>query len=266
MKIFILTMDDPVYTLPFIKYILENKRDDIVGLATSRGNRLTIKKKKSKVVYLLSLLLIMGLPFFLRNSLLTLIFKTEKILAKFNLANDPSIIFYARKLGIESQEIKSPNSKTFLNYLKKLNPDIIINQSQSILKRELLDTPNIGTLNRHNALLPKNRGRLTPFWVLFKEESKTGVSIHFVDETIDSGEIILQQSYSVTDKDTFRTLVNRNYEIAPKLMVKAIDLLAKGYSDFLPNDDSLSTYNSTPTFIEAWNYRKNRVKRCFYHR
>jgi methionyl-tRNA formyltransferase len=45
----------------------------------------------------------------------------------------------------------------------------------------------IGVINRHNALLPKNRGRLTPFWVLYKGEKETGVSIHFIDEGIDSG-------------------------------------------------------------------------------
>ena len=84
--------------------------------------------------------------------------------------------------GIKTFEIENPNSKKFLNEPRKLDPDIIINQSQSIIKEGLLQVPKIGVINRHNALLPKNRGRLTPFWVLYKGEKETGVSIHFVDE------------------------------------------------------------------------------------
>ena len=51
----------------------------------------------------------------------------------------------------------------FKKKLKAIEPDVIINQSQSIIKKPLLEIPKIGVLNRHNALLPKNRGRLTPF-------------------------------------------------------------------------------------------------------
>jgi len=58
-----------------------------------------------------------------------------------------------------------------------------------------LNIPKIGVLNRHNALLPKNRGRLTPFWVLYKGETETGVSIHFVTEDLDAGDIIVQKKF-----------------------------------------------------------------------
>jgi len=60
MKIFIITMDDPIQTYQFIKDIIDAKKDEILGLAIPKGNRLTISKGKSKYTYLLSLLLIMG--------------------------------------------------------------------------------------------------------------------------------------------------------------------------------------------------------------
>src|SRR6056297_3998910 len=60
---------------------------------------------------------------------------------------------------------------------------------------------------RSGDLLPKNRGRLTPFWVLYKGEKETGVSIHFVTEGIDAGEIIVQKKFPITSKDTFNTIV-----------------------------------------------------------
>ncbi len=255
MKIFIITMDDPLQTRNFIKYIIHHKKSDIMGLAVSKGDRLTIGKKRSKFVYLMSLLLIMGLPAFIKNSWITITDKIKKKLAKKGMAKDPSIQAYAQSLGIPVWNIKSPNGKQFRSELETLQPDIIINQSQSIIKKELLDIPAIGVLNRHNALLPKNRGRLTPFWVLYKQEKETGVSIHFVEEGIDSGDIIVQKRYNVTNKDTFNSLVKKNYEIAPIAMLEALDKLEQGNKDFLTNDDALATYNTTPRLKDAFRYR-----------
>lgn len=263
MRIFIITMDDPIQTRSFIKYIIDNKRDSIVGLAMSKGDRLTIGKHRSKVVYLLSLLLIMGLPAFLRNVLISLFDRMKKKLSKTGLVKNPSILEYAKEQGIEVFDIKTPNSKSFQEKLIALKPDIIINQSQSIIKKKLLDIPKIGVVNRHNALLPKNRGRLTPFWVLYNSEKKTGVSIHFVTEEIDAGDIIVQEQYSITKRETFNSLVKKNYQIAPKAMLKALKILERGEYEFLPNNDNEATYNTIPTFKEALNFRLKMIKRIF---
>lgn len=255
MRIFIITMDDPIQTRSFIKYIIDHCKSDIVGLAVSKGDRLTIGKQRSKFVYIISLLLIMGIPAFIKNSWITLTDKIIKNLSKKGLTKDPSIFTYAKSHGIPIWDIKTPNSKKFLKELKKLNPDVIINQSQSIIKKELLEIPKIGVINRHNALLPKNRGRLTPFWVLYKQETETGVSIHFVEEGIDSGEIIVQKRFNISSKDTFNSIVKKNYEIAPKAMLEAIKILEKGNYQLIPNDDKKATYNTVPTLQEAWSYR-----------
>ena len=58
MRIFIITMEDPVYTLPFIREIIDQRKQDIVGLAVAHGDRMTIGKNRSQIVYLFSLLLI----------------------------------------------------------------------------------------------------------------------------------------------------------------------------------------------------------------
>ena len=259
MRIFIITMDDPVQTKRFIQGIIDGRKDDIIGLAVPKGDRLTISRGKSKYEYLVSLLLIMGPWHFMKNALKSVWHKVKKTANKYGLAADPTILGYAARSGIPVYKIKTPNSKKFREELTKLQPDVIINQSQSIIKKELLDIPKIGVLNRHNALLPKNRGRLTPFWVLYKGEKETGVSIHFVEEGVDSGDIVIQEKYSVCENDTFNTLVKKNYEIAPKAILKALALLESGFRDFIPNDDNQATYNTTPTLKEAWEFRMRRL-------
>lgn len=261
MRIFIITMDDPIQTKSFIKKIIDVYRENIVGLAITKGDRLTIQKGKSKLSYILSLLLIMGFFNFIKNSIITIKHKFQKKMNKFfpALIKDPTIKSIADRYGIKTWEIKTPNDKNFLEEIKKLDIDLIINQSQNILKKEILSIPKIGIINRHNALLPKNRGRLTPFWVLYKGEKETGVSIHFVTEKIDAGDIIVQKKFLITDKDNFNTIVKKNYEIAVEALLEAIEKLKKGDKNYLPNSDEEATYNTTPTLLQALEYRKNRI-------
>ncbi|MCB0473365.1 MAG: hypothetical protein KDC56_09940 [Flavobacteriaceae bacterium] len=127
----------------------------------------------------------------------------------------------------------------------------------------MLQIPRIGVLNRHNALLPKNRGRLTPFWVLYNGDKETGVSIHFVEEGIDSGDIIVQEKFNVLPGDNFNTVVSKNYKIAPLAMLKALEILKEPNPVFLPNDDNFASYNTTPTFKEALGFRKRMLKKIF---
>lgn len=166
---------------------------------------------------------------------------------------------YAESLGLPVKEITSPNKKAFLDYVRSLNIDVIVNQSQNILKKEIIDLPNIGIINRHNALLPRNRGRLTPFWVLTKREQETGVSIHFVTGQLDAGDIIVQKRFPVEKNDTFNSLVKKNYQLAPVAMLEALDKLERGDRDFMVNDDCFATYNTVPRLIEAWRYRRRRT-------
>jgi methionyl-tRNA formyltransferase len=259
MKVFIITMDDPVQTIPFLRRVIEARPDWMAGVAVTQGDRLTLKKGKSKLSYLLALLLIMGPQYYLRNVFITMAYKIAKRLSsRVVFLKKFSFEYLVKKMGLEFMKISSPNSPEFLNYLKSLDIDVIINQSQSILKKDLLGIPRIGVLNRHNALLPRNRGRLTPFWVLYRNEAETGVSIHFVTEKLDAGEIVIQKKIQVDKNDTFRSLVEKNYQLAPLAMIEALEKLEEKDFSYLPNNDSDSTYNSTPSLREAWEFRKRR--------
>jgi len=261
MKIWIITMEDPLYTTDFIKDIIRDRHKDIAGLTIAKGGRLKIGKKRSKSTYLLSLLLIMGPYHFLKNSVKTLNFKIRKKLTEFSPAIPSNgLEEFAAEYDIKVDYTSNPNQEGYLEKLRNEEPDVIINQSQFIVKKPLLDIPKIGMLNRHNALLPKNRGRLTPFWVAYKGEEETGVSIHFVDEGIDSGPIVVQKRFLVSKDDTFNSIVEKNYEIASKAMLEALDLLEKGYTSFQENDDQNATYNSVPTLRDAIKFSFNKIK------
>jgi len=252
MRIWIVTMDDPIYTVDFIKRIIDNRQDEIIGLTIAKGSRLKINKKRSKAVYLLSLLLIMGIPYSFYLSIKTILYKMLELIypkSRYTLSG------YAFQHRIPVSYTNNPNSQEFCEMLGKQDIDLIINQSQFILKKRFISIPKIGVLNRHNALLPKNKGRLTPFWVLYKKETETGVSIHFVNEKIDEGNIIVQEKYKVSPNATFREIVQKNYSIAHKAMINALDLLDSN-SNYSPiTNDYEESYNTVPTLKEAINFR-----------
>lgn len=250
-------MDDPLYTLPFIRGVLKEKHKDVCGVAlVKNGNRTSVQNNQSKLAYLLSLFIILGPFFFFENVIKTLNHKMRcRLSSYFGFIKSSSILLDAKNMGISAIEIQSPNSRKFQEHLKELAPDVIINQSQNIINKELLSIPKLGVINRHNALLPKNRGRLTPFWVKYKKEAETGVSIHFLTEKIDEGDIIHQEKFSVGKHDTIRKIVKMNYDYAHKAMLLALDKLEAGRTNFIINDNTKASYNTIPSLKDAIRYR-----------
>ena len=100
-----------------------------------------------------------------------------------------SIKSIAKKSGVRFRVQKIADDE-FLTWLAKQEPDLIINGSSLILRRELLDLPRVGVLNCHGASLPEYRGAANIFWMLGDGIKHIRGTIHFVDEQIDHGDII----------------------------------------------------------------------------
>lgn len=89
-----------------------------------------------------------------------------------------------------------------INTLKQLNLDYIIGiHFPYIIPREILTIPKQGVINLHPAFLPFNRGWHTPSWAIL-DESPYGATLHFMDEEVDTGDIIHQHTFEVSDGDT----------------------------------------------------------------
>jgi methionyl-tRNA formyltransferase len=266
MRIFITSMDELYFMNPFITKILNERKNDIIGLAISKGGRLTTRKKRVDISYSITLLLIIGLKNSIKIGYTSFIFSMQKkLLKKFHIKKPLSIIHIARQLDIPTWEVDTVNDAEFLAILEKLKPDLIINQAQEIVNSRFIKIPPSGVLNRHASLLPKNRGRLSPFWVLLRQDRETGVTIHFVTEEIDRGDIICQKKFSVEKTDDFLTLTQKGYNIAADLMLIAIKRIESGKFEVMPNNPAKGNYNTIPTLYDALTYRKmgifNMIKR-----
>lgn len=100
----------------------------------------------------------------------------------------------ARKNNLLHIESKDVNSVEVIRTIQKIKPNLIISVNfNQIIKKELLDIPNLGSINIHASLLPKYRGRAPLNWAILNGEENVGITVHYIDEGIDTGQIILQK-------------------------------------------------------------------------
>lgn len=118
---------------------------------------------------------------------------------------------------------KNINSVEFLNNIEKFNCDLFVSMSfNQIFKKETIERPSLGTINCHAGKLPFYRGRNILNWVLINDESEFGITVHYVDSGVDTGDIILQECFPITDSDNYSTLLDRAYEGCADLLDRAI--------------------------------------------
>ncbi|UCG69079.1 MAG: methionyl-tRNA formyltransferase [Thermoplasmata archaeon] len=110
--------------------------------------------------------------------------------------------------------------------ISSLSPDLMISVGyMGILPKEIFSIPKKGTINLHAGLLPKYRGRGPITWALINDEKEIGVTVHFIDEGIDSGDIIYQDKIQITDEDNAKTLYEKATKKSPDILIRALNLL-----------------------------------------
>lgn len=265
LNIIITVTEEPLYINPFIRQVIEAISSEIKGIYIVRGTVVRGKTVSEKIAYLVTLGVISGPLHLLKRAAISGGFKIFDIIPYLKHRNPLSITTAAKQLGIPIKYVDDVYSETFLSRLRKEKPTIIINQAQAILTEEFLSIPEVGCLNRHCALLPKYRGLLAPFWTYLNGEKESGVSIHFIDKEIDNGPILVQKRVNIERFDTFNSVLEKDFELAPDAMLEAIDLIRRGdYREYLiPNDNSIATYYSKPTLSDALRYRKVMLSRWF---
>ena len=97
-----------------------------------------------------------------------------------------------------------------------------------IFRTKAINFPPLKTINCHAGKLPFYRGRNILNWALINDEKEFGITVHYVDEGIDTGDIILQKCYQITDEDDYGTLLERAYVGCADVLYEAIKLIQAG--------------------------------------
>ena len=133
--------------------------------------------------------------------------------------------------------------ESFVNEIKNLNPDVIVVVAYGqLLSKEFLDIPKYGCINVHVSLLPKYRGAAPINWVIINGEQKTGVSTLFMDEGLDSGDVILQSEFKLDDEITAGELHDKMTVEGSELLCETLDLIKEGKAPRTPQNHDEFTY------------------------
>ena len=116
----------------------------------------------------------------------------------------------------------------FLNELKALNANVQVVVAFRMLPKAVWQMPEYGTFNLHASLLPQYRGAAPINWAIINGETETGVTTFFIDEKIDTGNIILQKTEKISPQDTVGTLHDRLMEIGADLVVETCRQIEAG--------------------------------------
>ncbi|NKY30158.1 methionyl-tRNA formyltransferase [Nocardia gamkensis] len=148
----------------------------------------------------------------------------------------------AREHGIPVHLTERADAQT-IDLVKRAEPDVIVvNSWYTWMPAELYNLPPHGTLNLHDSLLPKFTGFSPVLWALISGASETGLTVHRMDDGLDTGDILVQRSIPIGPTDTGTELVMRGMELIPDALGEALAALDSGTAVWRPQNKAERTY------------------------
>src|SRR5437899_8136793 len=143
---------------------------------------------------------------------------------------------------LQPAKIKDPDS---IEEIRALAPDVIAVMAYGqILPRDVLEIPKTACLNLHASLLPRWRGAAPIQAAIAAGERKTGITVMYMDEGLDTGDILLQRKIAIASNETGGSLHDKLAQIAPEALAEAILLLDKEKAPRLLQENEFATYAS----------------------
>ncbi len=135
------------------------------------------------------------------------------------------------------------NHPLWVERLREFEAEVIFSfYYRDLIGREILDLAPTGAFNLHGSLLPRYRGRCPVNWVLVNGETETGVTLHYMTEKPDAGEIVGQEQLKIADDDTALTLHHKLTAAATKLLNNILPEIKAGKVSKIPQDTTIASY------------------------
>ncbi|MBE6380115.1 MAG: bifunctional UDP-4-amino-4-deoxy-L-arabinose formyltransferase/UDP-glucuronic acid oxidase ArnA [Lentisphaerae bacterium] len=134
------------------------------------------------------------------------------------------------------------NHPLWVSRIKAMQPDVIFSfYYRNMVKQPILDIPAQGCLNLHGSLLPKYRGRVPLNWAIVNGEKTTGVTLHYMTNKADAGDIVAQQEIAIDDLDTAKDLHLKAADAARDMLKKTLPAIIAGTAPRTPQNEAEAT-------------------------
>ena len=198
-------------------------------------------------------ILFMGTPDIAAACLAALLDAGEQVVAAVTQADRPKgrgytltpppVKVLATERGIPVYQPDTLRGEEFAATLAEIDPDLIaVVAYGKILPKNVLDYPKYGCINVHASLLPKYRGAAPIQRAIMDGEPETGVTTMYMAEGLDTGDMLLSESFPIAKTDDFGTVHDRMAEVGGRLLCKTVACLREGSAVRVAQDDALSTY------------------------
>lgn len=232
MNIVFLTVDDPLYLPPFFERVLA-ARADVAAVFVVPPLYKDQTSRSAAWRYLRTF----GVP--AAASL-------ARRLVGSRLRQE-SVARVARRHDVLCEPVADVNDAAFLERLRTLDTDLIVSVAcPQLFRRPLTELPSRGCLNVHGAILPEYRGVLPSFWMLANGETQAGVSIFFVDEAIDAGDLCGQRRFTIRPHESLDAFIRRSKAEAAELLLDVLRDIDEGTVVRTPLDLGAGSYYSWP--------------------
>lgn len=195
-------------------------------------------------------IILIGQAAFAEKTLDKLVGKGEEVLAVFCQPDAPGGKFdpvkqRALQLGLPVQQHKTMKGPEVREQFVALHADLaILAFVTQIVPPPVFNAPRLGSICFHPSLLPKYRGGSAINWTLIRGETKTGISLFWVDEGIDTGPLLLQKEAAIDPDDTTGSLYfNKLFPLGVEAIGEAVDLIKVGNPPRIPQDESRANYD-----------------------
>lgn len=177
------------------------------------------------------------------HEIVAVVTREDKPRGRGNVMTPTPVKTLALERGVPVYTPKTLRDGSFYEVLKEHSPDLIaVVAYGKILPKEVLDFPKYGCINLHVSLLPKYRGAAPMQRAIMEGERETGVTVMYMAEGLDTGDIITAESFPISDTDNFETVHDRSAEIGAVLLSDTAFKIEEGLASRTPQDDSLATY------------------------
>lgn len=169
----------------------------------------------------------------------------------------PSLAAMAARMDVPFAGADDVNGAAARATLAAWRPDLLVSVNcNQRLARSTMGLATRGAVNVHGAPLPRYRGLFPYFWMLADGETEAGVTVHWMDERFDTGDVLLQERFAIAADDTVFSLSLKGAHVGAALMTRAIAAIADGSAVARPQDESASSYRSWPTRADVARLRR----------
>lgn len=155
----------------------------------------------------------------------------------------PEVKVFAQSKGLQVYQPSTLRDESVVELIRSLNPDVIVVVAYGkLLPKEVLEIPPMGCINLHGSLLPKYRGAAPIQWTVLSGDRIGGATTMFMNEGLDTGDMILRYETEVGENETSEELFDRLAVDGAGLLSETLELIQSGKAEAVPQDESKATY------------------------